>query len=210
VIHRSLPIKAAAGFTLVEVLVAMLIMAMMAGMAWKGVDGIVRTRDASQARLEQTMRLSTVLAQWEQDLASIQESSVVPQALSCDGAAVRLIRRTPSGLQVVVWSLQPDGSGSNSFSRWTSPAATTRAALQDSWLRSLQLQGDEAEGVRALSGLSQRQVYFFRDDNSWSNCQSSDAGQTLNPLPKGIRLVLTFAQAGGWGGDLTRDTVLRP
>ena len=53
-------------------------------MAWQGVDGIVRARDANQVRLEQTLRLNTVIAQWEQDLASIQDTGVVP-AIACDG-----------------------------------------------------------------------------------------------------------------------------
>ena len=61
------------GFTLVEVLVAMLIMAMLAVMAWQGVDGITRTRDVSQARLEQTLRLNTVMGQFEQDLQALQD-----------------------------------------------------------------------------------------------------------------------------------------
>ena len=78
------------GFTLVEVLVAMMVMAILAVMAWQGVDGIVRARDASQSRLEQTLRLNTVMAQWEQDLASVQDSKVVP-ALSFDGATLRAI-----------------------------------------------------------------------------------------------------------------------
>ena len=90
--------RAASGFTLIEVLVAMVIMAIMAVMAWQGVDGIVRTRAASQERLERTLRMSTVMAQWEQDLASIQDSTVVPAALSCDGATVRIARRTLTGL----------------------------------------------------------------------------------------------------------------
>ena len=66
------------GFTLIEVLVAVVIMAIMSLMAWQGVDGIVRARDANQLRLEQTLRLETVVAQWEQDLASLQETSAVP------------------------------------------------------------------------------------------------------------------------------------
>ena len=65
-----------AGFTLVEVLVALLVMAVMAGMAWQGVDGIVRTRNATQVRLEQALRLNTVIAQWDQDLAAIQTTAV--------------------------------------------------------------------------------------------------------------------------------------
>uniref|UniRef100_UPI00355A8090 PulJ/GspJ family protein n=1 Tax=Piscinibacter sp. TaxID=1903157 RepID=UPI00355A8090 len=71
-------VRGSGGFTLVEVLVAMMIMAILAVMAWQGVDGIVRTRDFSQARLEQTLRLNTVIAQWEQDLASLQDSNTTP------------------------------------------------------------------------------------------------------------------------------------
>jgi general secretion pathway protein J len=216
------------GFTLVEVLVAMLIMAIMATMAWRGVDGIVRTRDASQARLEQTLRLNTVIGQWEADLASIQDNAAVPQALSCDGATVRLTRRTPDGLQVVAWALRPSDNGST-LDRWAGPAVTTTGELQDSWLRSLQLQGSEPGGLHALTGLAGWQVYFFQG-NAWANCQSSGdivkapdaaaaasssgSGAQLAPprqaLPKGVRVVLSFAPGSGTNGDLVRDTLINP
>ena len=159
------------GFTLVEVLIALFVMAIMAGMAWRGVDGIVRSRDAAQSRLEQTLRLNTVMAQWEQDLAAIQDSSVVPQALSCDGATVRISRRTPTGLQIVAWSLRPDAAGA-AWVRWAGPSVTSASELQQSWLRSLQLQDNEPGALRALTGLEQWQVYFFQG-NAWANCQST-------------------------------------
>jgi general secretion pathway protein J len=210
------------GFTLVEVLVAMLIMAVMAGMAWQGVDGVVRARGASQQRLEQTLRLNTVMAQWEQDLASIQDSTAVPAALSCDGTTVRMTRRTPAGLQVVAWSLQPDASGTSAWLRWAGTPATTVGALQDSWLHSLQLQGGAPGQLRTLEGLSQWQVYFYRG-NSWSNCQSSGdvaaarvapgasaAAVVRQELPSGVRIVLGFAPGSGLNGELTRDTLLGP
>ena len=95
------------GFTLIEVLVAMTIMAILAVMAWQGVDGIMRTRNASQARLDQTLRLGTVIAQWERDLAALQETSALPSALAFDGASLRLTRRAERGMQLVVWSLRP-------------------------------------------------------------------------------------------------------
>ena len=212
------------GFTLVEVLVAMVVMAIMAGMAWQGVDGIVRTRSASQARLEQTLRLNTVIAQWDRDLASIQDTAVVPLALSCDGATVRLTRRTPDGLQVVAWSLRPDPSG-GAWVRWAGPSVTTTGALQDSWMRSLQLQGDEPGGLRTLTGLTGWQVYFFQG-NAWANCQStgdlaaatsaaaaasgSTAAAPRQALPAGVRVVLSFGPGSGSNGDLTRDTQLGP
>ena len=205
------------GFTLVEVLVALFIMAIMAVMAWQGVDGIVRTRNFSQARLEQTLRLNSVIAQWDQDLASIQDTAAVQQSISCDGSSVRMTRRTPQGLQVVAWSLHPNLDG-GTWVRWAGPATTTSGALQDSWLRSLQLQGDEAGSVRTLTGINAWQVYFFQG-NAWANCQSSGdvataASAASSPprtaLPKGVRVVLSFAPGNGQAGDLTRDTTLGP
>jgi general secretion pathway protein J len=220
--------RPAHGFTLVEVLVAMVIMAILAGMAWQGVDGIVRSRDASQGRLEQTLRLNTLLAQWEQDLAAVQQTTAVP-ALTFDGASLRLTRRAERGLQVVVWSRRPGADGtpaSASWMRWAGPAVTSSTELQDYWLRSQQFQGNEAGQLKGLTGLSQWQVYCFRG-NAWSNCQSSgDVKQDTAPppatppsgvqptvreaLPTGVRLVLEFAEGSGFNGSLTRDVALGP
>ena len=219
------------GFTLIEVLVAMVVMAIMSLMAWQGVDGIVRTRETNQVRLEQTLRLETVIAQWEQDLASLQETSAVP-ALSCDGQSVRLTRRTDNGMQVVVWSLRPDSHG-NVWQRWAGPAVTTTNGLQETWLRTQQFQGSETGQLRALTGLDSWQVYFFQ--GAWANCQSTGnaaaaasgaagfiGGTTLAPpvgtipvagaqaLPTGIRVVLSFAPGSGLVGNLTRDSVIAP
>ena len=216
----------ARGFTLIEVLVALFIMALMAGLAWQGVDGIVRTRDASQQRLDQTLRLNTVLAQWEQDLSNIQDTALLPRPLACDGAAVRFTRRVDDGIQIVVWALRPDAAGVEAagsvLERWAGPVVTTSSALQDSWLASLQLQGTEPGQLRVLTGLAQWQVYFFQT-NQWANGQSTGnpAAAPAPPapgapptareeLPSGVRLVLTFGPASGLAGTLTRDSLLDP
>ena len=210
---------ASSGFTLVEVLVALAVMALMAAMAWQGVDAIVRARDASQQRVEATLRMNMVIGQWEQDLASLQETARVPQ-LHFDGATLRLTRRAAGGIQLVAWAMRDDDSGSV-LQRWASPAVTTRAELQDLWLRSQQFQGQEAGQLRTLDGLSSWQIYFYRG-NAWSNAQSSAdvdgpgsaAGAASAPagqgLPSGIRLVLEFADSGAYTGKLTRDTLLGP
>ena len=196
-----------AGFTLIEVLVAMLIMSIMAVMAWQGVDGIVHARDSSQAHLEQTLRLNTVIGQWDQDLASVQVSSAVERGLMCDGSTVRLTRRTTGGLQVVVWTLRADPAGA-AWLRWAGPAVTTQAELQDSWMRSLQLLDNQPGQLRTLEGIAQWQVLFFKG-NAWGNCQSPVGAQAA-ALPDAVRMVLTFAPGSGLNGTLTRDTRISP
>jgi general secretion pathway protein J len=220
------PTFRARGFTLVEVLVALVIMSTLALMAWQGVDGIVRTRDASQTRLERTLRVTTVLAQWEQDLTSLHETDVVP-ALTFDGARLRLTRHTADGVQLVSWALMPStseaGIGTSQWVRWAGPSVTASSGLQDSWLRSQLLQNNDPALIKTLSGLTQWQLYCFRG-NAWTNCQSSGdvaqvaatPGSGVAPppaktvLPSGVRLVLTFADGGGFTGTLTRDVALGP
>jgi len=209
------PRPPARGFTLVEVLVALVVMAIMSLMAWQGIDGIARTREANQVRLEQALRLETVVSQWELDLASLQESLAVP-ALTCDGQSVRLTRRAEGGLQVVAWSLRPGDNGST-WQRWAGPAVTTTTALQESWLRTQQFQGGEPGQLRALAGLEQWQVYFFQG-NAWSNCQStgnfeaagSGVAAPRQALPAGVRLVLGFLPGSGLNGSLVRDSLIAP
>jgi general secretion pathway protein J len=202
-----------AGFTLVEVLVALAVLAVMATMAWQGLDGIGRAQTASQQQLERTVRLNAVLGQWEQDLATLQDARSVP-ALLLQGTTLRLTRRADDGLRVVAWSLR-DGS----WWRWAGPVVKTAGDLQESWFASQQLIGTEPQQVRMLEGTSAWQLYYFRG-NAWSNAQSSarpvEEGEGAAALaalrqqvPQGVRLVLTVG-ADPSGPTLTRDIALAP
>lgn len=222
---------ACGGFTLVEVMVAMMVMAILAVMAWQGVDGIMRTRDASQARLERTLRLNTIVGQLEHDLQSLQETTAVP-GLTFDGATLRITRRAEAGLQVVTWSLRPnpDGTIGGNLLRWAGPPARTSSELQEVWIQTQQFQGVEPGHLRTLTGVTEWQLYCFRG-NSWSNCQSSGDVTPVAPpppasgasvpqqsqapqpqrqvLPAGVRAVIEFA-GPDMNGQLTRDIALGP
>lgn len=155
-----------AGFTLIEVLVALAVMAVLAGLAWRGLDGMVRARDGSQQALERTARLNTILAQWQQDLDALHDTGVVPP-LAFDGRTLRLTRTVNGGVELVAWSLY-----GQSWQRWTSPPFTRVNELQDAWLRSQQLMGNEPAQVRLLDRVDTWQLYYFRA-NAWTNAQST-------------------------------------
>ena len=196
----------AAGFTLVEVLVALAVMATMAGLAWRGVDTLLTTRHHHSAAMDTTLRLHATLTQWEADLQALTDTQVLP-ALQFDGATVRLTRHAGSdgavGVQLVAWSLR-DGT----WWRWASPPVTEVGSLRSQWQRSQVLLGSEPGTVRTVSGLSSVQLYFFRG-NAWSHAQSSGdvdrSGPVAEKLPLGVRVVLSTA-----AGPLTRDLVLGP
>ena len=85
------------GFTLVEVMVALLIMAILAALAFRGIDALVRAKDSALAATDATLRLNTGLSQFDYDIAQVVDSKVLPQALMWDGATLRFTRRTPDG-----------------------------------------------------------------------------------------------------------------
>ena len=200
--------KADRGFTLVEVLVALVVMATMAGMAWRGIDALIKSREIAQGRLAQTARLQTVLAQWEVDLRAVQDSHSNVPPVAFDGGNLVLTRQAATGLQVVVWSLR-DGS----LWRWESPAQRTVEDLQDQRQRGLQQLTDRNPALRAFDGVSGWQLYCFWG-NAWSNCQSTGGGpHATGPVslrgssqaPSGLRIAVQFAEGSGLVGTLTRS-----
>jgi general secretion pathway protein J len=200
--------KPARGFTLVEVLVALVVMATMAAMAWQGIDALVRSREIAQQRLAQTARLQTVLSQWEVDLRAVQDShdSNVPP-VAFDGGNLMLTRQAANGLQVVVWSLR-DGS----LWRWESPPQRTMQDLEDQYQQGQQQLAERNPALRAFDGVAGWQLYCYWG-NAWSNCQSTgnsnnDAGPqrpaNMQP-PEGLRIAMQFAEGSSLSGTLTRE-----
>jgi general secretion pathway protein J len=201
------------------VLVALALMALLAVVAWRGVTSMAEAKQSADARVDETLRIGTVLAQWEQDLQQVHDTALVP-SLAFDGASLRLVRRQPGGLQIVTWALRE-----SKWQRWASPLATSAQGLQDAWLSSQQLLGNEAGQLTLAEGLGGWQVYFYRN-NAWTNAQSSGDLVAPNPgvgasapqvtrsrLPDGVRVVLTLpggAGEGDVGRTITRDILVPP
>ena len=229
--------KVIKGFTLIEVLVAIGILALMAVLSWRGLDGMTRSQALTQQRTDEVQTLQTGLAQWSADLDAVLPQALLPQfnAIDWDGRLLRVIRRSASaddqGLVLVGWSKRGI-NGQGFWLRWQSPPLTTRAALANAWQQAdlwAQNPDDEAKKREvAITPLDQWQIFFFRDD-AWVNPLSS-AGATATPsapaptppastpasapltpapsiLPDGVRLLLTLPPGRPLSGTLTRDWV---
>lgn len=208
----------ARGFTLVELLVALSMMALLALMSWRGLDGMVRTRVQTETRADEVLALQVGLSQWAADLDAIVQTPQL-NALDWNGSVLRLTRRSSAsatdGVLVVAWTRRVVG-GQGQWLRWQSPALTGRGALADAWQQAsvwAQNAGDEQKRFEvAVVPLDEWQIFYFRSD-AWTNPLSSDAtgGTTVTTggtnTPDGVRLVLQLPAGQALAGRLTRDWV---
>ena len=149
-------VVAAGGFTLIEVLVALSIMAVMAVLAWRGIDGMVRAQQMTQAATDETLALQAGLSQWRADLdammiwpvaeapsgevpinpppAAPAAASASPQSLLWDGRVLRITRsvagQPAAGLRVVAWTHQ---AASGQWLRWQSAPVQSVQAWRSAW-----------------------------------------------------------------------------
>jgi general secretion pathway protein J len=216
---RSQARQNSAGFTLIEVLVASAILALMALISWRGLDGMAKAQTSLQTRSDAHQTLQVGLAQWRTDLDNMASLPNVP-ALDWDGRVLRLTRQhsqdPQAGLQVVAWTL-----GKGQWTRWQSAPLTRRDAWQTAWTQS-QVWGESA-GQPApsdthevvIQALRSWQIYYHRD-GAWSNALSSAGGNASSPsntlgavsaLPEGIRVVLELPDTAIISGKINLDWV---
>ncbi|WP_051303035.1 PulJ/GspJ family protein [Comamonas composti] len=179
----------AGGFTLVELMVAIAIMALLALMSWRGLDGMARSQEATRERGQQLIALQTVLAQWNADLDALMPLEQT-QAIHWDGQVLRLTRKSSAlideGALVVAWARRQH-NGQNHWLRWQSPPLRTRAQWRQAWSQAAQWGRSPADDLRqgevALIPLAQWQLYYYRN-NAWTHPQSAgDDNAQLPPTP---------------------------
>jgi len=219
--------RSASGFTLIELLVAISLMALMAALAWRGLDGMTRAQTQMRQQADDVLALQAGLVQWGADLDAL---AVQPHtsSLDWDGRALRLLRHDAAGaaqgLRVVAWTRR-GAAGDGVWLRWQSPPVSTHGALQLAWQKAALWAQNPSDEDRQrevnIVPLARWQIFFYRGD-AWTNPLSSEGsvtgGNRLAPttaspaspdtvpaLPDGVRLVLALGPGQTISGTLTRD-----
>jgi general secretion pathway protein J len=221
------------GFTLVELLVALLVMSILALVSWQGIDGMARSQAQAKERSDQVFALQTALLQWQTDLdnwleqpppAAVEGQAANPLAaktIEFDGRVLRITRQMPASVgsvglvqdvRVVAWGVRvvdtPQGI-KRTWLRWVSDPVRNKSEWQAAWEQAGRWGQNAGDNDRAresvIAAIDEWQIFYFRND-SWSNPQSSDASGTQDTTaPSGVRLVLTLSSGQSIAGSITRD-----
>jgi general secretion pathway protein J len=156
------------GFTLIELLVAIGVLALVAVLGWRGLDGILRSREALTSQLEQTRGMQLTFAQMQSDCANVAPIAIIggrPQLIA-DGERLRLVRMVyaedqPSRLEVVVYRL-----GNGVLSRRESAATRDLKQLDAMWSATAD-DSDDAQPVVLQSGVTSMAMRMWVGNGPW-------------------------------------------
>ena len=204
------------GFTLVEMLVAIALMALMGVMAWRGLGSMQGAQIRLAQHADDTLALQAGLGQWATDLDAIALQTNTP-SLAWDGRVLRVLRRGSAspgdGLRVVGWShRQVDGIAY--WLRWQSPSLRTRAELDAAWGQAARWgqnpSDDDRRSEVRITPLAGWQIFFYRG-GAWTNPLSSADGSAPGeglaqaPLVAASGVPVPGLLAGAGIGDPTRS-----
>lgn len=221
------------GFTLVELLVALSIMALMALMSWRGLDAMLRTAQHTRTRSADLLALQAGMAQWVTDLDHLAQTPYA-HAVDWDGRVLRVLRTSPVGspqaLQVVAWTLRPQ-SGSLQWMRWQSAPVHQRGELIEAWQQAANwgratdapaaVDRGAAAGALgsavAVAPARAWQLLYFRN-GQWVPAQTllgraratpgalpEAASMSFGETPEGLRLILEMPEGAALPGRLVSD-----
>jgi general secretion pathway protein J len=167
------------GLTLVELLVAISVLAVVAVMGWRGLDTIVRSRAALIEEMEQTRGLQLAFAQMQNDCAQIASPALLQnrQVLRIDNARLSLVRTVqtegqPLRAQVVTYLL-----AENVLTRQEMPATRDLREI-DAQLQSVSSGTTAAYSVPLQPGVSSLALRLWADDKrGWRSADVPDGEQ---------------------------------
>jgi general secretion pathway protein J len=184
------------GLTLVEVMVALLILSIISILSWRALDSMTRSREALDLQGQRFDQLQAYFRQWDQDcreLGTPDQWLVVPPA-HLGSHQVNLIRQGEKGWSVVSWVVE-----NGQLQRLETPPIKTRARLREIWAEMQNdhsLLGVEPQALKsqalAATALKGEALVDGRDWSQTDEGIQSGATSSDPHFLSGLRLTLTL------------------
>ncbi len=213
---RQAPVAGQHGFTLIELMVAIGILALVALLSWRGLDVMVRAQQGTQARSDQIAVVQTALAQWRTDLDAMLPASTDKQAvLDWDGNTLRVLRlASPDTLE------STEESQNRQQSLWTPATVVVAWTLRNACPRHAAADGSDPAAQSPAGGCWMRwqspqlrtqgeQQQAWQQAASWGSGTQGDAAGSQVMLPLQAWEVLGFREQA-WGPMNASPAVPRP
>lgn len=160
----------ARGMSLVEMMVAVLLLTLMSVLGWRALDGILRARATLHEQLQQSRSAQLAFAQIEVDCRHLVRSADFngQATLSTANGQLALLRSVAleghsDQLQIVVYRNEE-----GVLRRHTSPAGSDLKVLAAAWQATLQGQ-DHFDGVTLLTHGGSFELSLWRNGSGWQS-----------------------------------------